>query len=50
MTQSQFQIKTGRDNGLSTLYCSCTFACLRKVLKSFSGLGYPESEIHAVWL
>ena len=36
--------------GLSTLCHSCGFASQQRVLKTFSGPGYPHSEDEVVWL
>ena len=40
----------GRDGGLSSLCHSCGFACQQRVLKTFPGFGYLDSEDGVVWL
>ena len=40
----------GRDGCLSTLCCTCGFACQQRVLKTFPGPGYLHSEDGVVWL
>ena len=37
-----------RDGGLSTLCHSCGFACKQRVLKTFPGPGYLDSEYEVV--
>ena len=40
----------GRDGGLSSLCNSCGFACQQRMLKTFPGPGYFQSEDGVVWL